>query len=171
MTPREFTKWVYPEALRASDISAIFTTAQGALESGWGKSVIGNNLFGITKGSTWSGKLQLVRTTEYFRIPNKKFTPPEHVYSVTPVGGGLYKYDVDRLFRDYDSLADCLRDHQIILQKTHFADAWPYRRDPFEFVIRLQDAVGLKYATSPEYVNSMMNVIAMIRRIVKEERL
>jgi peptidoglycan hydrolase FlgJ len=40
----------------ATGISAIFIVAQAALESGWGKHSIGNNVFGITAGSNWKGK-------------------------------------------------------------------------------------------------------------------
>ena len=49
MTVNDFVAWVYPEACKG-EISPVFVTAQAALESGWGKSGIGNNLFGITKG-------------------------------------------------------------------------------------------------------------------------
>ena len=48
MTPKEFVAWIYPAAERIGEISPLFVTAQAALESGWGKSAIGNNLFGIT---------------------------------------------------------------------------------------------------------------------------
>jgi len=169
MNSRDFVRWVYPEA-KEGIISPVFTTAQAALESGWGKSAIGNNLFGITKGSSWNGKLQLVRTTEYFKTPNKAFFPPEHVCSVTKVGD-RYKYSVDRLFRDYESLSECLQDHQRILQKPHFADAWPFRHDPIAFVERIQDSVGLKYATAPNYVEVMKQLFRQIERIVNEENL
>ena len=55
MTVNDFVAWVYPEACKG-EISPVFVTAQAALESGWGKSGIGNNLFGITKGSSWTGR-------------------------------------------------------------------------------------------------------------------
>lgn len=97
MTPKEFINWIYPEAAKG-DISAVFVTAQAALESGWGKSAIGNNLFGITKGS-WTGAVELVTTTEYFNRPDVSFKAPEKVLSVTNLGNGRYKYNVKRLFR------------------------------------------------------------------------
>ena len=40
MTVNEFVKWIYPQAKLAGDIDPIFTTAQAALESGWGKAAI-----------------------------------------------------------------------------------------------------------------------------------
>ena len=52
MTVKDFVKWIYPQARKMGEINPVFVTAQAALESGWGKSAIGNNLFGITKGSS-----------------------------------------------------------------------------------------------------------------------
>jgi flagellum-specific peptidoglycan hydrolase FlgJ len=170
MTTHDFVKWIYPEAVKAGEISPIFTTAQAALESGWGSSAIGNNLFGITKGS-WKGKTRLVTTTEYFKIPNKIFKPPEKVLLVTPYknskGELRYKYKVNRLFRDYDSVQDCLRDHLTILQKPQFRDAWAYRNNPDEYVEHLQDCIGDKYATSPNYVQLMKSIFRIVEREIK----
>lgn len=82
MTVKEFVKWIYPAAKRG-EINPIFVTAQAALESGWGKSKIGNyNLFGITKGTTWRDPVILVSTFEYFSTPDVKFKAPECVLSV-----------------------------------------------------------------------------------------
>ena len=67
----------------------------------------------------------------------------------------------DLIKNDY-SVADCLKDHSEILQKPQFADAWPYRHDAKEFVRRIQDSVGGKYATSPAYVETMDKLFAMV---------
>lgn len=166
MTPKEFINWIYPEAAKG-DISAVFVTAQAALESGWGKSAIGNNLFGITKGS-WTGTVELVTTTEYFNRPDVSFKAPEKVLSVTDLGNGRYKYSVKRLFRQYDSVAECLSDHMAILKKPGYADAWPYRNDPDTYVEKIQDAVGSRYATSPDYVSTMKKLFRMVEKELKE---
>lgn len=170
MTQNEFVKWVYPEAKALGEINPVFIAAQAALESGWGKSAIGNNLFGITKGS-WKGKTQLVTTTEYFSTPDKKFTSPEEVISVTKIADRRYKYMVKRLFRDYDSLQQCLNDHLAILRKPMYSDAWPYRKSALEFCRRIVDNTGAKYATSPDYLKVMTQLIAQVQRIVKDEGL
>ena len=162
MDKKKFIQWIYPYA-QQMDIDTIFIVAQAALESGWGNSAIGNNLFGITKGSSWKGKTQLVTTTEYFSIPNKTFTMPEKVISVAKVGD-RYKYIVKRLFRDYETVTECLEDHTAILKKPQFADAWPYRHDRVQFTKRIVDNVGLKYATDPNY-EEVMN--AMFKSIMK----
>ena len=163
MTKREFIKWIYPYA-QQMDIDTVFIVSQAALESGWGKSAIGNNLFGITKGSTWNGAVQLVTTTEIFKTNTVSFKAPEKVLSITPIQGG-YRYKVKRLFRDYDSVYECLKDHSAILQKPQFADAWKYRHDRIEFVKRIVDNVGSKYATDPNYVTTMN---AMFKTVISE---
>lgn len=170
MTKEEFIKWVYPAA-KKGEIHPAFVTAQAALETGWGKSAIGNNLFGITKGSSWNGKMQLVTTTEYFSEANKRFTPPEHVIRIQAAGNGRYKYTVQRLFRDYDSLEQCLADHLAILKKPMYADAWAYRKDPREFARRIVDSKGAKYATAPNYAQTLISIIGTVERIVKKEGL
>ena len=94
MRVSDFVAWIYPKAKEMNEIDPLFVTAQAALESGWGKSAIGNNLFGITKGTTWAGPVQLVETTEYFSTPNVSFKAPEEVLNVTKVGERKYKYSV-----------------------------------------------------------------------------
>jgi flagellar protein FlgJ len=39
--------------------------AQAAIETGWGRSVVGNNLFGIKAGSSWTGQKISAATHEY----------------------------------------------------------------------------------------------------------
>ena len=74
---RDFARNIYAAAQQATDIAPEFVTAQAILESGWGMSRIGNfNLFGITKGTNWTGKTILVLTHEYFFTPNRTFLPP-----------------------------------------------------------------------------------------------
>nr|DAV31843.1 MAG TPA: flagellar rod assembly protein/muramidase [Caudoviricetes sp.] len=171
MTVKEFVKWIYPQAKQMGEINPIFITAQAALESGWGKSAIGNNLFGITKGSSWTGAVQLVNTTEYFSRPDVSFKTPEKVLQVVKLSEKRYKYSVKRLFRDYDNVSDCLSDHLSILRQPGFADAWPYRKNPKEYVRRLVDNVGPKYATAPNYVETMDKMFLMVEKVVWEEEL
>lgn len=164
MTPKEFIKWLYPAASKG-EISPVFVIAQAALESGWGKSCIGKyNLFGITKGGSWKKSVILVETTEYFPTADVKFNPPECVLSVTKQTEKKYKYRVKRLFRDYETLEACLTDHLAILKQPGFADAWPYRHDPDLFIEKIQDNIGSKYATAPDYVPVMKKLFRMVEK-------
>lgn len=170
MTQKDFVKWVYPSA-KNGEIDPLFVTAQAALETGWGKSAIGNNLFGITKGSSWTGKTQLVTTTEYFDNASKKFKSPECVLKIQKVSDNRYKYTVKRLFRDYDTLEECLADHLSVLKKSGYADAWKYRNDGRTFARKIVDTVGARYATDPDYANKIISIMNTVERIVKEEKL
>jgi flagellar protein FlgJ len=149
-------------------IHPVFVTAQAALETGWRIGGITNNIFGITKGSSWKGKTALKLTVEVFPAPDKRFVLPEEVESVTELAPGRWKYRVYRLFRIYDSLEDCLEDHLRILQKPGYADAWPYRNDPKEFARRISDSPGARYATDPNYAKVMAKMIDTVEKTVAE---
>lgn len=171
MRVSDFVAWIYPQAKKLGEIDPLFVTAQAALESGWGSSAIGNNLFGITKGSSWNGAVRLVTTTEYFSRPDVTFKAPEEVLEVVQLGERKYKYKVKRFFRDYDTVGDCLNDHFRILRKKGYADAWPYRHDAREYLRRIVDSVGSKYATDPNYVETMQKIIEMVKSQVIKQHL
>lgn len=168
----EFVRKIYPAAdrlYRAGGVHPLFVTAQAALETGWKIKGIGNNIFGITKGSSWTGSVSLELTTEYFKTPSVKFKAPERVVSIEHVGPCKYKYLVYRYFRNFASLDECLDNHLELLRKPGYADAWPYRDDPKEFARRLVDDTGAKYATAPNYAEVMAGIIDTVERIVKTE--
>lgn len=169
MTVNEFVKWLYPAA-KKGEINPVFVVAQAALETGWGKSCIGRyNLFGITKGS-WTGKTLLVTTTEILNTNTVKFAAPEQVLSITPLPSGKFRYSVKRLFRDYDTLEQCLADHFAILKQPHFSHAWAHRNDPVKFIEQLQ-AGNMKYATDPNYVATMKKMFVMVEKSIKDQKL
>ncbi|GHT33539.1 hypothetical protein FACS189434_07900 [Bacteroidia bacterium] len=169
----DFINAVFPAALklwnerRNEAIHPLFVTAQAALETGWNLGSIPNNIFGITKGSTWKGATKLVLTTEYFKTATVKFTAPEKVVSVIKVGN-RYKYSVWRLFRVYGSLSDCLADHLAILQKSGYADAYLFRNDPVVFAQKISDNLGAQYATAPDYPQQIKACVETVTRIAKE---
>jgi flagellar protein FlgJ len=169
----EFVKTVYAAAKKLHDknpaetLNPIFVTAQAALETGFKIGGIENNLFGITKGSNWTGKTKLCLTTEYFKTDNVNFTLPEKIMTVTKVSENKFKYSVYRLFRIYDKLEDCLDDHLSILKKSGYADAWAYRDNPREYAKRLVDSTGAKYATATNYVEVLHSFIASVENIIR----
>ena len=163
---RQFCREVY-EAAKAGDISPLFITAQACLETGWGQYRIGNNIFGITKGSTWAGDTVLATTTEYFANNRVTFKSPEQVISITKLAPKKYKYRVKRLFRSYKTLSECIIDHEQLFKKRIYADAWEYRNNPKEFARRISDNVGGKYATAPDYARVMAAMIDSVEREIK----
>jgi flagellar protein FlgJ len=172
----EFVRAVYPPALslreKQDGIHPLFVTAQAALETGWKLKTDGtNNLFGITKGSSWKGPTKLCLTTESFTVPDKKFYEPERVTGVEKIAERRYKYRVWRLFRVYRSMEECLDDHLSVLRKTGYADAWPYRNDPKEYARRISDYAGAKYATAENYAAAMIATINSVEKLLKELKL
>ena len=163
----DFAREIYQAAKKATDIAPDFVTAQAILESGWGKSRVGRfNLFGITRGSAWKGKTVLVLTHEYFNTPDRKFSAPERVVSIAKCKvGNRWYYTVYRLFKDFDSLEECLQEHTRLLGKPGFADAWPYRKNAEEFARRICDNQGSQYATSPVYQQQLLLMIRNVRSI------
>lgn len=165
---RDFCKAIYHAAERINEISPLFVAAQACLESGWGAHIIGKyNCFGITKGSNWTGKTKLVLTSEVFSTDKVRFNPPEKIVSITPLKSGRYRYKVYRLFKDFDSWEDCLREHLRIFKKSGYADAWPYRKNAKEFARRIADNKGCKYATDPNYAQVMSAMIDSVQRVIR----
>ena len=154
------------EADKEHTVSPLFTTAQAMLESGWGDRAIGNNIFGVTAGASWTGRKVLVTTTEYFSTPAKTFAAPEGVLSIKKLGEEKYRYTVRRYFRNYDTLAGALKDHDALFRKPMYADAWPYRMQAAEFARRISDAHGARYATAPDYAVLMGKMIDSVKNIV-----
>jgi len=63
-----FTQKLMPLLQKASQqlgVSPKILLAQAAIETGWGRSVVGNNMFGIKAGSSWTGAKVEAATHEY----------------------------------------------------------------------------------------------------------
>jgi flagellum-specific peptidoglycan hydrolase FlgJ len=165
MINKDFAQMVF-SAAENMDISPLFVTAQAALESGWGKHVIGKyNFFGITADEHYTGKTLMVRTREVFNIANKILPSNWVLHSVTKRKDGLYDYDLSRPFRDYDTLEQALNDHFDILRSDNFKAAWTFRNDPVKFVTAIQSGKK-KYATDPNYVSTMKSMFVSVQRLL-----
>lgn len=163
MTPNEFIKQYKPFALeteRKTGISHLFTLAQAALESGWGKRVFGNMFFGVKAGKdTPINKKQLLTTTEILSSPNLKHLFPL-VISVKMLPNGKYKYEVKDWFRKYDTPEECFTDHtQFFFRNKRYAKALLVKADPYKFA---EEVAKAGYATAPDYANSLKKVIKML---------
>lgn len=53
------------QAARKLGVSPCILLAQAAIETGWGRSIVGNNLFGIKAGASWPGAQVTAATHEY----------------------------------------------------------------------------------------------------------
>jgi flagellar protein FlgJ len=128
------------QAARELGVDPNALLAQAALETGWGRSVPSNNLFGIKAGSDWSGATVNVRTLEFEEgIPVRK---------------------VDR-FRAYDSPADSFRDYAALIRdSSRYANARGAGDNIEAFATALQQG---GYATDPHYAQKIAAVASEVR--------
>lgn len=164
MTPKDFVKHYYPfavESEKQSGISSLFTLAQAAYEGAWGEKAVGNNHFGIKKGSWPESKCQLITTTEYSKSNTIKFPV---IIKITPTSTG-YKYLVKDWFRKYDTPAECFADHNnFFVVNKRYAEALKVKSDPNLFA----DAIAKAgYASDPNYAKVLKHIIAMIKKELK----
>lgn len=142
MKPNEFLKYYLPYAVqneKDTNVPAMVTLAQAALESGWGAHAPGNNFFGIKAGKSWKGETQNKMTWE--------------------VEKGVRVNKIQK-FRKYATPAECFKDHADVLKK-RFPLAFNYS-DPIHFINAVQNEHSYKYATDPDYLRKMSTLIYML---------
>lgn len=143
----------------------LFTMAQAALESGWGRYAIGNNFFGHTCQKTYTGMKQLVKTTENLKVdlPIGAINDPNFVEILEkkPLANGSYLYTLTRWFKDYPSLQACLEDHFKILSQPNYKNAFLFTNDLKKFAEEIQEG---GYATAPNYATQIVQVAQLIQK-------
>lgn len=131
-------------------ISPKAIVSQAGLESGWGASAIGHNIFGIKADASWKGMRQSRNTREENR------------------DGSSYYITAD--FRDYLSFEDCIKDHfDFLVKNSRYADAGLYNlpgsgdeRD-YAYFDMLQRA---GYATANDYAKTLRGVHSLVTAAV-----
>lgn len=122
------------EAYKKYGILPSLTIAQGCLESAFGRSSIGNNAFGIKANSAWTGKKQLVWTTEYYNGVKTK---------------------VQAWFRDYNNIEESIIDHALLLTKQRYLLV----RTSTEYKAACVEIQKAGYATDPKYSDKLQRII------------
>lgn len=113
---------------------------QAALESGWGKSRPGNNLFGIKAGPSWTGPSNMLATKEF-------------------IDGRMV--DTQGRFRAYDSPEGSLRDWSKVMDQPNFRSAIEAsRNNPMAFPAAI---ARTNYATDPNYGQKSMSVMREVQ--------
>ena len=147
----EFLARIVPIAQRqvakhGNKLFASVTIAQAIHESGWGtskKMVAANALFGVKVGKSaykfgdaWHGAAYKTGTTEYY--------------------DGKTATKITDWFRQYDSVEDAVCDYMDMLLHCKRYKGAVSRRTPRESI---EGIIAGGYATGPNYVNSIMNLI------------
>ncbi|TZF88821.1 flagellar assembly peptidoglycan hydrolase FlgJ [Lysobacter lacus] len=139
-SPEAFVKSLWPHAKKVAQelgVSAKALVAQAALETGWGRRLVGgngvvsHNLFGIKAGGGWHGEKVNAATHEY----------------VAGVRQGQRAN-----FRAYQTPADSFADYARLLGGSRYASARGTGEDAHQFAAALQHA---GYATDPSYANKI----------------
>ena len=144
MKPSEFLAKYGSAFVIACQDSGIFPSvklAQAALETGWGKSVVGNNMFGIKASGSqspyWHGEAVSAGTSEF--------------------ENGSYVGTVSK-FRKYATVADSIRDHTWFLEhNSRYAKAGVFTAQTPEEQSRALQSAG--YATDPSYASKLISII------------
>lgn len=133
-SPEAFVKSIWPHAVetaRELGVSAKALVAQAALETGWGRRLVGgddsHNLFGIKATGKWGGKSVDSGTHEF---ENGR------------------RVNVRAQFRAYDSVHQSFTDYARLMRNERYAGALAAGEDTSRFANALQTA---GYATDPSY--------------------
>ena len=144
MTPNEFIKKVAPIVMlensrRGYPLHSSVVIAQGALETGWGKSKImmkANAIFGIKATTTWEGKVYNAKTSECY--------------------DGINYTEITSCFRAYDSLEESIKDYfDLICNLPRYKKAI-HSDSARECITAIKEG---GYATSPSYIENVMTII------------
>lgn len=142
--PVSFVKALWSDAVEVAEklnVDPKLLIAQAALETGWGKSIIGNgqgssfNLFNIKADPSWGGNQMLKSTLEYEN------------------GLGVMRREP---FRSYGSFGESFLDYMNFLQTNpRYEATLGMTNDPASYLESLQDA---GYATDPKYANKVYQI-------------
>lgn len=163
MKTDEFIKTLYPYAKQAETkykVPALVALAQSALETGWGKKAPGNMFFGVKAGSKWTGKKQLLTTTEYHDTSGVDYPVIINIKKVE----NKYKYTVKDYFRAYDSPQGSFDDYaKFLTTNARYKKAFNYT-DPVLFA---KEIAAAGYATASNYFDTLKVLIAQIKKKVE----
>lgn len=167
MSPKDFfakyAKDAY-EAQVSKGIPASVTLAQAGLESAFGSAVFQNNFFGIKADTHWTGKKQLLRTTEVLSSATEAELAAKRngfkfpaVLSITKRADGKYLWTVRDYFRAYDSARDGFIDHaNFFIVNSRYHQAILDEKNDEKFAMDIAEA---GYATAPNYGESLIKLI------------
>ena len=133
-SPEAFVRSIWPQAkqtARELGVSAKALVAQAALETGWGRRLVGgdtsHNLFGIKSSANWRGAKVESATHEF--VNGKRQNERAH-------------------FRAYDSVQQSFDDYARLMRNQRYSGAIAAGDDANRFASALQKA---GYATDPSY--------------------
>lgn len=152
-SPEDFVRRLMPAAEAAGKRMGLppeAMLAQAALETGWGKKIIGaknsdssHNLFGIKADNSWKSEKTWVSTLEYEEGIAVKVKAP---------------------FRSYESFNDSFNDYVDFLHDNpRYGGALQQTESPKQYFKALQQA---GYATDPKYADKLSSIFNTVTQLV-----
>jgi len=167
MTPKQFINKHSPHAFysqKETEVPAIAQLAQGAFESGWGKSAIGHNLFGIKYRKSDYGYREVL-TTEYSSKPDSFKGAKIKSIKYDPYTN-KYIYKIWQYFADYPSPREAFLAHARLLLTDRYKHCLRWKDDPKRYLIAVWRA---GYATDPNYGSKISGMVdSVTKRLPKE---
>lgn len=138
--------------------------AQAILESGYGKSELAkhaHNFFGLKANSEWTGPVYEKATKEV--VSEEELAEYEdRIIDQVQRDDGAYEITINDRFKAFADDKEGFMGFGAYLKErgngTFYADAFE-AQDPYEFVRRLVDDNGPRYATDPEYFSKVSKII------------
>jgi flagellar protein FlgJ len=133
----DFIAGILPSVQAAAQrlgVTPVAILAQAALETGWGRHVPGNNLFGVKTGDNWTGGTVQALTRE--------------------VRDGVASAGT-AAFRAYQSVTDSVQNYAALLSRPRYRNARGVGNDIPAFAAALQHS---GYATDPDYAAKLLAV-------------
>ena len=126
--------------------------AQSAIETGNGKTIVGNMMFGVKDTDGLNGNEQLLITHEQSTNGNLKFQ-----YLIKKVQiGRIWNYTIKAWFRKYSSPEESFTDHaNFILTNRRYSKALQYKDQPTYFSREIARA---GYATGVDYERIFISI-------------
>lgn len=152
---RDFVNKVLPHAVDAAKkigVDPLALIAQSALETGWGKQVLAddmgrssNNLFNIKTGSSWQGSELSKSSLEYKNgVLGKEYST----------------------FRQYENIADSFEDYaSFITEQDRYSKNLHAQQSSEDYIKQLHSA---GYATDPNYSKKVISVLHRVETIVSQ---
>jgi murein DD-endopeptidase MepM/ murein hydrolase activator NlpD/flagellum-specific peptidoglycan hydrolase FlgJ len=154
------------QAEAETGVPAQVQIAQWALESGWGKKSIGNNVFGMTATNRHQ-KRQTVNTTEDMTMQEFARLSKQEQATAREINGGEFqsnwegkkKFRVNREFADYDSIKDSFKDHARLLAdpKGPYAGAMAEYRKTGD-INKYIESISPTYASDRNYGSTVKQI-------------
>ncbi|NHI00124.1 MULTISPECIES: flagellar assembly peptidoglycan hydrolase FlgJ [Oceanimonas] len=154
-SPKDFVRRLLPAATAAAErlgLDPKAMVAQAALETGWGKKIIGkkngessHNLFGIKADNSWKAQKTWVNTLEYEQGIAVQVRAP---------------------FRSYASFDDSFNDYvRFLNDNPRYGQALQQTGSPRQYFQALQQA---GYATDPNYASKLSAVLDTVDRLASQ---